>query len=165
MNGLRKLGNQNNNLIPVYSQPKKGTISHPFDYSQIKHLKDGETSQGVSLIRGELSVTNSTKAKLSKNFISKLTSKAKHVMRNREPKELLKQSKEICKKVELIEKSYNQRIANEEADQVTEEKRRAKAKQDIFKWMNIPFSSEGNPLLKKMVRVRLLEIMSDVKCF
>lgn len=44
-----------------------------------------------------------------------------------------------------------------------EKKRHEKQKADIFRWMRVPLDPRDNRQLAKMVRVRLLEILSDVK--
>lgn len=43
-----------------------------------------------------------------------------------------------------------------------EKKRLEKQKVDIFRWMRVPLDPRDNRQLAKMVRVRLLEILSDV---
>ena len=64
--------------------------------------------------------------------------------------------------IENIEKKHLERHQIEIEERELEERKRLKSKQDIFKWLHLPLDSQENTLLKKMIRIRLLEILSDV---
>ncbi len=70
--------------------------------------------------------------------------------------------KENLRKVEAIERNHDLRVAKADAEFAQEQTRFRKEKQDIFRWMKLPVHPKDNLLLKKMVRIRLLEILSDV---
>lgn len=76
-----------------------------------------------------------------------------------ELKELIEEN---CKKAEEIEISHLQRGIIEEDQKELELKREMKGKKDVLKWMKVPSTTADNSLLNKMVRIRLLEILSDV---
>ena len=67
------------------------------------------------------------------------------------------------KRIDNIEKKHMDRHEQDVEDRENDEKRRQKSKQDIFKWLHLPLSNQDNGLLKRMIRVRLLEILSDVR--
>ncbi len=70
--------------------------------------------------------------------------------------------KENMRKIEVIERNHDARVAKAEAEFAQEQTRFRKEKQDIFRWMKLPVHPKDNVLLNKMVRIRLLEILSDV---
>ena len=65
-------------------------------------------------------------------------------------------------KMETLESKHLERHQQEVEERELEEKKRKKSKQDIFRWLHLPLNSQGNGLLKAMIRIRLLEILSDV---
>lgn len=69
---------------------------------------------------------------------------------------------EFLAEIENIEGKHLERHQAEQEEREHEDKKRGKSKQDIFRWLKLPLNSQENALLKKMIRIRLLEILSDV---
>lgn len=69
---------------------------------------------------------------------------------------------EALKKLLHVERNYNARVEMEEQEYDREKKRLERQKVDIFRWMRVPVDPHDKQQLAKMVRVRLLELLSDV---
>jgi hypothetical protein len=69
---------------------------------------------------------------------------------------------ESLKKILSVERNYNAHIELDEQEYEREKKRFERQKMDIFRWMRVPLNPKDNHQLSKMVRVRLLELLSDV---
>lgn len=110
----------------------------------------------------EISRHTSFKDRQSKNIGPKVSIKPENLRR----KLTFHDSTEVEENKELkmanLEKQHLERHQKEVEDREFEEKKRIRSKQDIFKWLHLPPDSLENELLKKMVRIRILEILSDV---
>lgn len=100
--------------------------------------------------------------KLSIRIIAKMKILAQRIRALRPIKEMVTLIENNCKLAEEIEEAHNLRVAAEAERGQTEEKIYRKAKDDLLRWMHVPFASNDNSLLNKMIRIRLLEVLSDV---
>ena len=91
-----------------------------------------------------------------------LTAKVKGIRDNKLEEKQKSLVKDNMRKIDSIERNHDLRVAKAEAEFAQEQTRYKKEKQDIFRWMKLPVHPKDNVLLNKMVRIRLLEILSDV---
>lgn len=102
---------------------------------------------------------------VSEKILYKLAIKAENIKEKRPIKELESKIEENYKAAEAIENEHIAKAAIEKEQKDIEAHRSSKSRVDALKWMHLPNSSSENSLLKKMVRIRLLEILSDVKIY
>ena len=88
---------------------------------------------------------------------------AERIKARRPVKSMISLIESNCKLAEEIEATYISRTAGGlEVDQKEAWRAGCKDKKGSLNWMQVPFAYRESSLLNKIVRIRLLEILSDV---
>lgn len=132
------------------------------------HLQSKESiyeEKGMSRVRERIkSFSDLVKPRnlMPLKLMQDLTTKVKDIRDSKLEEKQKSLVKDNMRKIEAIERNHDLRVAKADAEFAQEQTRFRKEKQDIFRWMKLPVQPKDNILLNKMVRIRLLEILSDV---
>lgn len=150
---LLSVGYRNN--LSASAKSIKEFSSYQFHKHMFKYLKPQDRnpdSNPISPMETKL---------ISPGIIQSLQERAEEARSNDKLNKYYRIADESIKRIDGIGRRYSQRVKEEERECKGQSEEWDKNNEDIFKWMKIPVNPSDNKFLKKMVRIRLLEILSD----
>lgn len=123
---------------------------------------DGTILDSPKLTSSVIDSAGKSRAKISANMVDRLAAKARQIRNNLTIRDLTNKADEVARRMENIETNFEMRQKQNEEQFERDLERMEKDKQDIFKWIKLPGSPSDNTILKRMLRIRLIEILTSV---